>query len=101
MYFIILLHVRTHTHTKKEKKSAVVNWYRPPNSLVGLYSHLENLIGKLDLTNLDFFLLGDMNADMATTKFNNDVCHLNNIADIYGLHQLIKEPTRNCLLSLS
>ena len=35
-----------------------------------------------------------MNADMDTTKFNNDVRHLNNIADIYGLHQLINEPTR-------
>ena len=41
----------------------VVNWYRPPNSPVRLYSHLENLIGKLDLTNFDFFLLGDLNAD--------------------------------------
>ena len=34
-----------------------------------------------------------MNADMATTKFNNDVRHFNNIADIYGLYQLINEPT--------
>ena len=34
-----------------------------------------------------------MNADMATTKFNNDVLHFNNIADIYGL-QLTNESTR-------
>lgn len=54
---------------------------------------LENLIGKLDLTNFEFFLLGDMNADMATTKFDNDARQLNNIADIYGLHQLINEAT--------
>ncbi|CAH3043791.1 unnamed protein product [Porites lobata] len=41
----------------QSKLLIVVNWYRPPNSPVRLYSHLENLIGKLDLTNFDFFLL--------------------------------------------
>ena len=39
----------------------VVNWYRPPNSPTGLFPHLENLIAKLDLTNIEFFLVGDMN----------------------------------------
>ena len=79
----------------QSKLLIVVNWYRPPNSPVRLYSHLENLIGKLDLTNFDFFLLGDMNADMATTtESDNDARQLNNIADIYGLHQLINEPIR-------
>ena len=36
-----------------------------------------------------------MNADMATTKFDNDARRLNNNADIYGLHQ------QNRLLSLT
>ena len=76
----------------QSKSLIVVNWYRPPNSPVRLCSHLENLIGKLDLTNFDFFLLGDMNIDMATTKSDNDARQLNNIAAIYG--QLINEPTR-------
>ena len=44
------------------------------------------------LTNFDFFLLGDMNINMATTKSVNDARQLNNIAAIYG--QLINEPTR-------
>ena len=35
-----------------------------------------------------------MNVDMASTKYGNDVRQLINIADIYGLHQLTKEPTR-------
>ena len=60
----------------------IVNWYRPPNSPVRLCSHLENFIGKLYLTKLDFLLLSDMNADMDTG------------ADINGLHRLINEPTR-------
>ena len=55
---------------------------------------MENLIARLDLTNLEFFLLGDMNADMASTNNDNNVRQLTNIADIYGLRQLISEPTR-------
>ena len=72
----------------------VVNCYRPPNSPTGLFPHLENRIAKLDLTNIEFFLVGDMNADMASTNYDSNVRQLTNIADIYGLHQLISEPTR-------
>ena len=81
-------------HKPNSKPFIVVNWYRPPNSPIGLFSHLENLIARLDLTNLEFFLHGDMNADMASTNYDNNVRQLINIADIYGLHQLISEPTR-------
>ena len=35
-----------------------------------------------------------MNVDMASTKYDNDVSQITNIADIYSLHQLTKEPTR-------
>ena len=55
-------------HKPNSRLFIVVIWYRPPNSLTGLFSHLENLIARLDLTNLKFFLLGDMNADMASTN---------------------------------
>ena len=34
-----------------------------------------------------------MNADMASTNNDNNVRQLTNIADIYGLRQLISEPT--------
>ena len=71
------------------KPFIVVNWYRPPNSPMVLFSHLEDLVARFDLTNLEFFLLGDMNADMASTNYDNNVRQLINIADIYGLHQLI------------
>ena len=58
------------------------------------YSHIWKILLPDDLTNLEFFLLGDMNADMASTNYDNNVRQLINIADIYGLHQLISEPTR-------
>ena len=35
-----------------------------------------------------------MNADMASTNYDSNVRQLINIADIYGLHQLISEPTQ-------
>lgn len=35
-----------------------------------------------------------MNVDMASTKYDNDVSQITNIADIYSLHQLTKGPTR-------
>ena len=54
---------------------------------------MENLIARLDLTNLAFLVLGDMNADMASTNNDNNVRQLTNIADIYGLRQFISEPT--------
>ena len=76
------------------KPFIVVNWYRPPNSPIGLFSHLENLIARLDLTNLEIFLLGDINADMASSNNDNKVRQLTNIADVYGLRQLISEPSR-------
>lgn len=55
---------------------------------------MENLIARLYLTNLEFFLLGDMNAVMASTNNDNNVRQLTSIADIYDLRQLISEPTR-------
>ena len=76
------------------KPFIVINWYWPPNSPIGLFSHLENLIARLDLTNLEFFLLGDVNADIASTNNDNNVRQRANIADIYSLRQLISEPTR-------
>ena len=54
---------------------------------------MENLIARLDPTNLEFSLLGDMNADMASTNYDDNVRQPTNIADIYDLSQLISEPT--------
>ena len=35
-----------------------------------------------------------MNCDMITTRYDNNVSKLRSIADVYGLEQLISEPTR-------
>ena len=37
--------------------------------------------------------MGDLNCDMIATRYDNDTCKLMSITDIYGLQQLITEPT--------
>lgn len=41
-----------------------------------------------------FFFPEDMNCDMVTTRHGNDTSKLRSITDVYGLEQLISEPTR-------
>ncbi|XP_048587462.1 uncharacterized protein LOC125570205 [Nematostella vectensis] len=72
----------------------VNTWYRPPNSPVSIFASLEILIGKLDSMNVEYFLLGDLNCDQTAVIPDNNTNLMNNISDIYGLTQLIKEATR-------
>ena len=49
----------------------------------------EDIIAKIDSENRELFLLGDINADLLPEGEA-----LKDIFDVYGLHQLIAEPTR-------
>ena len=75
------------------KPFVVTSWYRPPNSPLELFSHLDTLLGKLDSENVELFLMGDMNCDLLS-KDNVYAKALLNVTDIYGLKQLIYESTR-------
>ena len=81
-------------HKPNSNSFVIVTWYTPPDSPIGIFSSFESLIGKLDSENVEFFVLGDMNCDMITTRYDNDTSKLRGIADVYGLEQLISEPTR-------
>lgn len=70
----------------------ISTWYRPPNSPIEIFQGFEEMIDKIDQTNLEYYLLGDMNCDMLSNSYPS-AC-LNNILDLYGLKQLITEPTR-------
>lgn len=52
---------------------------------IGIFSPFETLIGKLDLENIEYFLLGDLNCDMVATRYGNNTRRLMIITDIYGL----------------
>ena len=71
----------------------VSTWYKPPNSPQDIFQQFESLIDKVDSEQKDFYLLGDLNCNMQDGS-NHNSSTLTNILDIYGLSQLISEPTR-------
>ena len=75
------------------KPFVIVTWYRSPNSPNEVFSSLENLIGRLDSENVEFYLMGDMNWNTASMSDTNYLL-LSDITNLRGLHQLINEPTR-------
>jgi endonuclease/exonuclease/phosphatase family metal-dependent hydrolase len=76
------------------KPFLVATWYRPPNSAVEIFTHFELLIGKLDADNLEYYLMGDMNCNLASSPLDNNANLLISVADVYGMQQLITDPTR-------
>ena len=51
------------------------------------------MLGKLDSLNIEYHLLGDFNCNLAISRYDNDTRKLVSVTDVYGLHQLINEPT--------
>lgn len=87
-----LLEMITIEITRPQTKSFLVStWYRPPSSTSDLYNAFESTIDKIDITNLDYYLLGDINCDFSDPA---KASVLSSIFDVYGLTQLIDEPTR-------
>ena len=76
------------------KPFLVSTWYRPPQSSPDLFSTFERIIDKIDAENLELYLMGDLNCNLLSEVVSNNSSHLLNIIDIYGLPQLITEPTR-------
>ena len=75
--------------------SLVSSWYRPPSSFHDNFSRFEILVDKIVSENNNFYLLGDLNCDMLhNLKTYHISSNLTNIFDIYGLSQMIFEPTR-------
>ena len=72
----------------------MATWYRPLNSSTESFAHFESLVGKLDAENAEFYLMGDMNCNLATSNLDHNANFLRNITDVYGLQQLINDPTR-------
>ena len=94
---LICEHIESLTVEIKKPRSrpfAVMTWYRPPDSSIDLFRPFEELIGKLDSEIIEYYVLGDLNCNMAATKFDNSTNILSNIAEVYGLDQLITEYTR-------
>ena len=61
---------------------------------LAFFESFEILLGKLDSLNIEYHLLGDFNCNLAVSRYDNGARKLVSITDVYGLHQLINEPTR-------
>ena len=68
--------------------------YRPPNSPTSHLNEFENIIGKMDSENRELCVLGDINIDLMQEPISANASKLNSILDVYGMDQLITEPTR-------
>ena len=80
----------------KPRSSAflVGTWYRPPNSPPERFNEFENVIDKIDAESKELYILGDINCNLLPEASAHISSYLTNIFDIYGLSQLITEPTR-------
>ena len=76
------------------KPFLVATWYRSPNSSVDKFDCFETFIDMLDAENAEYYLLGDLNCDLGSTALESSSRSLIGITELYGLHQLISEPTR-------
>ena len=59
-----------------------------------LFASYESFIDKVDSLDLEYYLLGDLNCNLASPTLDANTRHLLEISDLYGLKQLITEPTR-------
>jgi hypothetical protein len=48
----------------------------------------------IDSENVEYYILGDLNCDLGASVLDHNSRSLTDIADLYGMHQLINEPTR-------
>ncbi len=74
--------------------------YRPPSALVDTFAKIEQLVKTTDDENKEFYLLGDLNANVLDVS-NNATKNLNSIIELYQLSQTISSPTRVTLNSSS
>ena len=73
------------------KPFLVAIWYRPPCSPTDLFSSYESFVGKLDSLDLEYYLLGDLNYNLASPTHDANTHRLLEISDIYGLKQRVTE----------
>jgi hypothetical protein len=72
--------------------------YRPPGASVDSFTNIEQLIKLIDDENKEFYMLGDLNANMLDVS-NNATKNLNSIIELYQLTQTISSLTRVTMTS--
>ena len=72
----------------------VGNWYRPPSFPPDHFGEFGKIIAKIDAENKELYILGDVICNLLLEENAHISSFLTNIFDVYGLSQIIREPTR-------
>ena len=94
MYYDQLEYLTIEIVNPHSKPFLVGTLYRPPKSSPDLFVVFEDLINKIDAENLESYLFGDLNCNYLESVPDQNTLSLMNIFEVYGLTQLITEPTR-------
>ena len=84
----------TEIRKTNSKAFLAATWYRSPCYPADLFLSYESFIGKLDSLDLEYYLLGDLNCNLASPIPDANTHRLLEISDLYRLKQLVNEPTR-------
>ena len=91
--------------TLKSKPFLVVAWYRPPSYQVDSFNKLEKALAFHDKESKEIILLGDTNCDLAKKPIDprpdNNAKHISSLYEIFSFKQLIEEPTRVTLVTVT
>ena len=67
------------------KPFLIATWYRPLCSSIDLFVYYESFLEKLDSLGLEYYLLGDLNCNLASLQYDSNIRHLCEISDLFGL----------------
>ena len=59
-----------------------------------MFNDFENIIGKIDGSNRELYLVGDVKTNLLPDVADRSSSKLINVCDMFSLSQLITEPTR-------
>ena len=76
------------------KPFLIATWYRPPCSSIDSFLYSESFLEKLDSLGLEYYLLGDLNCNLAFLQYDSNTRRLCKISDLFGLQQPVTEPNR-------
>ena len=90
----------------KAKPYIIISWYRPLSDTVETFNKLERILQFLELDGKEIVLLGDTNCDFnicnntrksMIASLPNNIKHLMDLYNSFGLRQLIEKTTRKTI----
>ena len=78
----------------KTKPFLVSTWYRPPNSPINLFVDFKAILEKIESLNIESYILGDFNCNVATASPDGYTTKLLDFCDLSQYSQLIYERIR-------